>query len=105
MSFKEGKTINDLVDALMKVKLEDVISFFETHTDGFTSSEFISALGLDKVVIVNIEGMFAAIIKIADVKTISLLNDLIKIDSIEKLEKYLMNILILVLILKQHLKN
>ena len=89
MSFKEGKTINDLVDALMKVKLEDIISFFETHTDGFTSSEFISALGLDKVVIVNIEGMFAAIIKIADVKTISLLNDLIKIDSVDKLEKVL----------------
>ena len=89
ISYKEGKTFEDLVNTLLFVSIEDIVTFFSSQQDGVTVDELLSAFGLDEVINSNVEGLMMAIVKMVNVETMNLLTDLMKVENIEDVEQIL----------------
>ena len=89
ISYKEGKTFEDLVNTLLLVSVEDIVTFFSSQEDGVTIDELLSAFGLDEVINSNVEGLMMAIVKMVNVETMNLLTDLMKVENIEDVEQIL----------------
>lgn len=85
LSYKEGKTIEDVVYALKNVTLADIINYMSQEPQ-FTQEEILSLLGLEDVVTINIKGLFKEIYNFADVELIALVNDIILIEEYSDIE-------------------
>ena len=88
ISFKEGKSFEDLTNALLNLSIEDLISYL-TSDQKITLNNILEILGIDEIVNANVEGLAYALIKMANVETFNLINDLIKIHNITDIENIL----------------
>ena len=89
ISYKQGKTSEDLLNALKEVSIEELFIYIASQQDGLTLNELITELGLNEIVIVNVQGLLLEVVKVANVETMNLLTDISTIDEIADIEKIL----------------
>lgn len=88
ISYKDGKTMDDLLTALMNVSLEEVINFLASGEE-FTSTKVVEVLGIEDIVTLKVEDLFKALFKLADVETLELVNAVLRVENISDIETIL----------------
>ncbi len=89
ISYKENKTLDDVVLALYNVDINEIITFFQTNTN-YTEQDILNLLGLNDIVNLNIKGLLQKLISLLNMKTLALFNDVMKIDEIADIEGILL---------------
>ena len=89
ISYKEGKTSEDLLNALKNVSIKELFIYIASQEDGLTLNELITELGLNDIVFVNIQGLLLEFTKFLNVETLNLITDIAGIDEIADIEKIL----------------
>ena len=78
ISYKEGKTIEDLTSALVNVNFKEVIAYL-TSGERINSTDLLVVLGINDIINLKVEDLFKALFKLVNVETLNLVEKMFKL--------------------------
>ena len=68
--FKDGKDIDDLVNALMNVDLDSFVTYIKNSKGNFNFNGLLNALGIEHILNFNSKEFLESLVKLVNIKTL-----------------------------------